>query len=92
MPASKLQRVSHQLIVEWLEGPVTLAVKATVEAMRDETVDDAGLNAYCKNDAQATQERLAYLTGAGQAYQEVIDALDGEGLWELEEEEEDDDE
>jgi len=87
VPANKLQRVSQQQITEWLEGPVTLAFKETCTAMRDDAIDDGGLNAYQVNDPQATQERLAYLTGAGQAYQEIIDALDGEGLWELEDEE-----
>ena len=87
MPVSRSQRVSPQQINEWLEGPVTQAFKATCESQLEQVIDDGGLNAYQANDPQATQERLAFLTGSGQTWQYIIDALDGEGLWELDDEE-----
>ncbi len=87
MPASRSPRVSLDQIKEWLENPVTLAFKFTCAKKREEVIDDGGLNAYHRNDAHRTQETLAELTGQGEVWQEIIDTLDGEELWELEDEE-----
>ncbi len=87
MPASRSPRVSLDQIREWLENPVTLAFKFTCAKELESVVDDGGLNAYHLNDAYRTQETLANLTGRGAVWQEIIDTLDGEGLWELEDEE-----
>ncbi len=80
-------RVSLKQITEWLENPVTLAFKSTCQMELDNVIDDGGLNGYCPGEPQKTQELLAVLTGKGQAWQEIIDTLDGEGLWELDDEE-----
>ena len=87
MPARKLQKVSLQQIEEWLENPVTLAFRAMSVFRRDEAIDEGGLNAYTEYHPHHTQEYLARLSGKGDVWEEIIDTLDGEGLWELEDEE-----
>ncbi len=82
-----MKQVSIQQLTEWLENPVTLAFKKTCQLRLEEVIDDGGLNAYHLNDADRTQETLANLTGQGSVWQEIIDTLDGEGLWELENDE-----
>lgn len=79
--------MQKQQIVEWLENPVTLAFKETAELERDKIIDDGGLNAFFADDAHRTQEYLATLTGKGHVWEEIIATLEGEGLWELEDEE-----
>ena len=83
-----MKQVSKQQLTEWIESPVTLEFKKTCQSRLDDVVDDSGLNAYHLNDAAKTQETLAILSGQGSVWQEIIETLDGEGLWELEELEE----
>ena len=80
----ELQKVNLEQIAEWLENPVTLAFNKTCQQQLDEVIDDGGLNAYHLNDADKTQETLATLTHQGIWWQAIIDILDGEGLWALE--------
>ena len=81
-----MKQVSKQQITEWLENPVTVAFKKTCQLKLDGVIDCGGLNAYHLNDADRTQETLATLTGEGSVWQLIIETLDGEGLWELDEE------
>ena len=85
-----MKQVNKQQLTEWIESPVTVAFKKTCQLRLDGVIDDGGLNAYHRNDADKTQETLAILTGQGEVWQEIIETLDGEGLWELDEELEDD--
>ena len=82
-----MKQVSKQQLTEWIENPITVAFKKTCQLMLEGVIDDGGLNAYHLNDADRTQETLANLTGQGTVWQEIIETLDGEGLWELEDEE-----
>ncbi len=87
-----MKQVSIKQITEWIENPVTIAFKKTCQLQRDAVIDDGGLNAYTEYKPQRTQEYLARLSGKGEVWEEIIETLDGEGLWELDEELEDDDE
>ena len=82
-----MNKVQKKQIIEWLDNPVTLAFKAASEQERDKVIDDGGLNSYFANDAHRTQEALAELTGKGHVWEEILATLEGEGLWELEDEE-----
>ena len=81
-----MKQVNIKQLTGWIENPVTVAFKQTCQFKLDGVIDDGGLNAYHLNDADRTQETLATLTGEGSVWQLIIETLDGEGLWELEDE------
>jgi hypothetical protein len=84
----KPNKVTRKQIEEWIENPVTLAFKYVAEMERDEFVAAKGLRAFCPFDAQRTQEILANLNGATDTWDEVIAALEGDGLMDEREDDE----
>jgi hypothetical protein len=82
-----MSKVSRQQIEEWIENPVTLAFKATATYERDTTLAAKGLGAFHPFQPERTQEVLANLNGSVDAWDEVIAALEGEGLMSDESEE-----
>ena len=89
MPRRQLQ-VTDQQVQEWAKDPVTLLFKQRATIERDETLVAKGLGAFHPFEPQRTQEVLAGLNGAWDAWDEVIDALEAGGI--MEELDEDSDE
>jgi hypothetical protein len=84
MPRLKLQRVNQphpELIAEWVESPVTQYFKwialDTIEALQDSA---RTTDVYAPFEPSKTQERLAALNGAIDSWEDVVEALDGEGV------------
>ena len=69
--------------MEWAENPVTIALKKLAEAERVLTARSKGLQAFQPFKPEHTQEILASLNGEASAWRDVIDSLEGNGLWEL---------
>jgi len=78
-------QVTRKQVEEWVENPVTLAFKYVAEIERDEVLAARGLDAFHPFQAERTQEILAGLNGSVDAWDQVIAALEGEGLMSEEE-------
>jgi hypothetical protein len=78
--SNKPSPVTRKQVEEWIENPVTLAFKYVATVERDEVLAAKGLGAYHPFQPQRTQEVLANLNGAADTWDEVIAALEGEGL------------
>ena len=76
----KILPVTRDQIVEWLDNPVTLVLKEFARQELDDTITAKGLDAYTPFDAQKTQEVLANLNGAKDVWEDIVEALNGEGL------------
>ena len=72
MPISDKQRT------DWLENPVTIEFTKIIIASRDECLNDKGIESYHRGEPHKTQEALAEISGAIEAFDIVIEAL-GEG-------------
>ncbi len=81
-------QVSKDQIRDWADNPVTLAFKKIASKERDETLAGRGVNAYHPFQPERTQEILAGLNGSMDTWELVIAALEGEGLWELDDDDE----
>ena len=79
-----MNKVQKKQITEWLDNEVTVAFKKAAEKERDEVLAARGLNAFHPFQADRTQEVLASLNGSVDTWDYVIQTLEGEGLWELE--------
>ena len=69
MPISDKQRI------EWLENPVTIEFTKIIIASRDECLQDKGIESYHRGEPNKTQEALAEISGAVEAFDIVIEAL-----------------
>jgi len=88
-----LNKVSKQQIAEWVENPVTIAFREYAKYEREQTIASKGLDAFCAFEPQRTQEILANLNGAEDAWGVIYDSLsESDGLLELLELLEEDDE
>lgn len=76
-------QVSQQQITEWLDNPVTEALAGLVELELDAALDRRGIEAFCPFQPERTQELLATLNGYREAWEDILETLDGKGLWEL---------
>lgn len=85
-----MNRVLKHQILEWIENPVTLAFKDAVEKERDEMMSVRGLECFQPFEPQKTQELMSALNGAVDTWNIVFDTLEGEGLFEEEEDEDGD--
>lgn len=74
-------QITRQQIEDWLENPVTLVFKTVIEGRRQEMQDTIGEDCYHPFEPQRTQEILAQLSGSLEAWDTVIAALEGEGLF-----------
>lgn len=75
---------------EWLENPVTLALKDYATHERDEVSEGQGLDAYVAYEPQKTQENMAAANASFVAWDDIIEILDeGEALYEEDEYEQD---
>ena len=79
-----MSRVTKKQILEWIENPVTIAVRTMIDIERTDSVALKGLDAFRPFEPAKTQELLATLNGQVQAYDYVIEALEGGDVWELE--------
>ena len=84
----KILPVTRDQIVEWLDNPVTLVFKEFARQELEDTIISQGLDAYTAFDPHKTQELLAGLNGAKDVWEDVTEALNGEGLAFEEEEDE----
>ena len=84
----KVMPVTREQIVEWLDNPVTLVLKEFARQELEDTIISQGLDAYTPFDAYKTQEILAGLNGVRNVWEDVVEALNGEGLAFEEEEDE----
>ncbi len=82
----EVMQVTRKQVLEWIENPVTLAFKKTVKLELSETVQAKGLGAYHPFQPERTQEVLAGLNGAEEVWQMIVEALEGEGIMEEEDE------
>lgn len=80
-------KVTREQVLEWIENPVTIVFKKTAKLELSETIQAKGLDAYHPFQAERTQEVLAGLNGAEEVWQMVVEALEGEGIMEEEDEE-----
>ena len=76
-------QVSKKQIAEWTENPVTEALLGLVDAELDDVLQRRGLEAFCPFQPERTQELLATLNGYREAWEDVLETLEGSGLWEL---------
>ena len=74
MPISDKQRI------EWLENPVTIEFTKIIIASRDECLQDKGIESYHRGEPNKTQEALAEISGAVEAFDIVIEALGEEDV------------
>ena len=74
------EQVTRDQILEWLENPVTLIFKEFARLELEHTIAAKGLDAFTPFDANKTQEILANLNGARDVWEEITEALNGEGL------------
>ena len=79
--------IAPEQIEEWTENPVTLELLGLLKNERDELQGAKGLGAFHPFDAHKTQEVLANLNGAVDTLELIIAALEGQALWELDDEE-----
>ena len=95
MPVNKLLRVSPQQVSEWIENPVTLALKEFCRNEIEETIRLKGLDAFAPFQPERTQEILANLNGMRDAWETIEGALSESdelmALFEGEEDEQDGD-
>lgn len=82
-----MNKVQKKQIIEWLDNPVTIAFKQAAEQERDGSLAEKGLGAFRPFEAHKTQELIAGFIGEAAAWNLVIETLEGEGLWELDDEE-----
>ena len=82
-----MQKVTREQVLEWIENPVTLVFKEVAKLELSETIQAKGLDAYNPFEPQRTQEILAGLNGAEEVWSMIVEALNGEGIMEEEDEE-----
>ena len=70
-------QISDQQRIEWLENPVTIEFKKIIQSSLDECLEDKGIDSYFKGEPNRTQEALAQIVGAAQAFDIVMEALGG---------------
>ena len=68
-------QVSKQQIVEWIENPVTIAFREYAKYELENTIAAKGMDAFCPFEPQKTQEILANLNGAADAWRTIEDSL-----------------
>ena len=66
-----------------MENPVTIALRKLAETELKLTDQNRGRQAFQPFKPEHTQEILASLNGEASAWHDVIDSLEGNGLWEL---------
>ena len=68
--------ISQKQRDEWLfENPVTQDFRETIQSCLDEFLDDKGIESYHRGEPHKTQEALAEISGAIQAFEIVLEAL-----------------
>ena len=80
------QKIVRQKITEWLDNPITLLFKKAAEEERQAVKDARGPDCYHAFEPQKTQEILANLNGCLDTWDFVLDTLDGQGLFEEDDE------
>lgn len=70
-----MNKVSRQQLIEWIENPVTIAFREYAKYERANTIAAKGMEAFCPFDPQRTQEILANLNGADDAWGVVYESL-----------------
>lgn len=67
--------ISDQQRSEWLENPVTIEFKGIIQEAHTECLEDKGIDSYFMGEPHRTQEALAQIVGAAQAFDIVMEAL-----------------
>lgn len=80
------KRIEQSQIEEWIENPVTIALKDLLEAEL-EHIQEAKASAFHPFEPQTTHEVLAGLNGAEDTWELVLGFLDGD--WSYLEEDDD---
>ena len=70
-------QISDQQRIDWLENPVTIEFKQIIQECLQEFLDDKGIESYHRGEPNKTQEALAEISGAIQAFEIVLEALGG---------------
>ncbi len=78
MKDKQRSRISDQQRNEWKENPVTIEFKAIIQDCLDECLNDKGIESYHKGEPNKTQEALAQVVGAVQAFDIVMEALEND--------------
>ena len=68
-------KVSQKQRDEWLENPVTIEFTGIIQECLAEFLSDKGIDSYHKGEPYKTQEALAEISGAIQAFEIVMEAL-----------------
>ena len=71
-------KVSEQQKQEWVENPVTLAVKEFCQKEYDSTVLTSGVDCLIRGEPQLTQENIVELANKEHEWGIFIDLLEGD--------------
>ena len=71
-------RLNRQQVTDWIESPVTEALKKFVEVRIDETYAAKGVQVYCPGDPNKTQEMAAGLAGNLEVWEILQEALEAD--------------
>ena len=83
------EKITLEQTLEWLDNPVTQVFKETVQEERDATSQAIGVEVYHPYQPERTQEVLCSLNAAVDTWDQVLYALDPEGIRDAFEEDED---
>jgi len=82
-------KISKQQVEDWLESPVTEALREFAESEVKSFEEERGLNAYVAYDAHNTQENMATANAGFVAWGDIVDILsEGDALFSEEDEDE----
>jgi len=81
--------INKQQVEDWLESPVTEALREFADLQVKSFEEERGLNAYVAYDAHKTQENMAAANAAYVAWLDIVDILsEGDALFSEEDEDE----
>lgn len=73
-------RITRDQLLEWIENPVTQHLKEVASSYTEDLREVRGPNIYVPYEPQKTQENCAQLVGQETAWNEVLEALEGNWL------------
>lgn len=78
MKQANKSRISDQQRSDWLENPCTIEFRGIIQESLKECLGDKGIESYHRGEPHKTQEALAEISGAIEAFDIVIEALGGQ--------------
>ena len=78
MPVSRLRRVSQKQILEWVENPVTLALRGKVAGELQKIMDRPAGECLVYGKPNETHEALVRLEASAHAWSDIYLAIGGD--------------